>query len=142
MKKIILLVAGLIWTVLFWNFFLRGYVLLPSAERFVSGFYDQYNNRDFDYIYEVLSGQKIRNHMSRPQFEAMMRETYNKLGPVKTRRKISWKAKFGQKEVYFLIAYKVKRAKTESTEKFTLVKKGKLWFVFDYVVRSASFLSR
>ena len=139
MKKNILLIVSiaLIASAFLWHFFLRGYVLLPSAERFVSGFYDQYNHRDFDYIYEVLSDQKIRNHMKRPQFQLMMQDTYDRLGPVRTRRKIGWKVASGRKETYFLVAYKVKRAKIVSNERFTLVRRDKTWFVFDYAVRAS-----
>ena len=138
MKKNIvsIFLIALIVLVLFWNLFLRGYASLPSAEHFVNGFYDQYNSRDFDYIYEVLSDQKIRSHIDRPRFQLMMQETYNRLGPIRERKRTNWKAKFGRNGTYFLIAYKVKRAKVDSIETFTLIQRGKAWFVFDYVIRA------
>ena len=136
-KKIILVVT-FITTVLFWQYFLQGYLLLPSVDRFISSFYDQYNHKDFKYIYDVLSHQKIRNHLNPFQFESMMQNTYDKLGPVQKRKRTEWKRTRAKDGVFFLIEYKVKRAKAESVEKFVLIKKNKDWFVFDYVIRTSS----
>lgn len=140
LKKIILAVV-LITAVLFWQFFLQGYLLLPSVDRFVGSFYDQYNRRDFKYIYDVLSHQKIRNRLNLLQFESRMQDTYNKLGPIQNRKRTEWKRTRTKNGTFFLIEYKIKRAKAESVEKFVLIKKDKDWFVFDYVIRTSSLLA-
>ena len=105
MKKIILIAASVVLIVfaLFWQFFLRGYLLLPSAERFVSTFYNQYNRRDFKYIYDVLNHEKIRARMNPVQFESMMQDSYDKLGPVQERKKIAWKSKLTKTGRYFYL---------------------------------------
>ncbi len=135
MKKIIL-IAIFILSVVFWQYFLKGYLLLPSADRFVGTFYEQYNKGDFRYLYDVLSDQKVRNRMNPSQFQSMMQDSYRRLGPVKGRKKLNWKAKFGKGGPYVFIEYKIKRAKVESREKFVLVRKKKDWFVFDYFIRA------
>ena len=126
---------------LFWQYFLKGYLLLPSAERFVDSFYDQYNRREFGYIYNVLADAKMRAHMQPPEFQYMMEDTHGKLGAVRETKRIGWKARFLKGQAYIFLTYKVKRAKAEATEKFTIVKKNNIWYVSDYVVRSAGFMN-
>lgn len=139
LRKLIPVVV-LISAILFWQFFLQGYLLLPSVDRFIGSFYDQYNRYDFKYIYDVLSHQKIRNHLNPRQFESQMRDTHSKLGPVLSRKRKEWKRIRNKNGVFFLIEYKVKRARAESVEKFVLVKQDKYWFVFDYVIRTSSLM--
>jgi len=61
MKNIRIVVAAVLLVVLalFWQYFLKGYLLLPSVERFVSSFYEQYNSR-------VWSGQDIPRLQAKP----------------------------------------------------------------------------
>lgn len=139
-KKIIL-AAVFITSVLFWQFFLQGYLLLPSVDRFIGSFYDQYNHKEFKYIYDVLSHQKTRSRLSPAQFESKMQDTYNKLGPVQDRKRVEWKRTRSKKGIFFLIEYKIKRAKAESVEKFVLIRTNKDWFIFDYVIRTSSLLT-
>ncbi len=134
MKKIILAVLFIL-SMAFWQYFLKGYLLLPSADRFVGSFYEQYNKGDFWYLYNVLSDQKVRNRMNPPQFQAMMQDSYRQLGQVTARKKTKWKAKFDKNGPFFLIEYKIQRTKAESLEKFVLIRKKKDWFVFDYYIR-------
>ncbi len=137
MKKIILIAAAaLIFFFVIWQSFIRGALLIPSADRFVTSFYEQYNKGDFWYLYNVLSDQKVRNRMSPPQFQAMMRDSYQQLGPVQSRKKIKATGKYGKNGPYAELEYKVKRAKVESLEKFVLIRKKKDWFVFDYYIRA------
>ncbi len=70
------------------------------------------------------------------QFEFMMRDSYDKLGPFRERKKTQWKRTRTKDGVFFLIAYKVKHAKAKSIEKFILIKKNKDWFIFDYGIRT------
>lgn len=135
MKKTILIVLFIL-AMAFWQYFLKGYLLLPSVDRFIGSFYDQYNHQEFKYIYDVLSHSKIRVKTSSDEFEAKMQDTYDRLGPVLERRRVEWKAKFSKGGPYFLVEYKIKRAKIASVEKFVLIKKNKDWFVFDYVIRA------
>lgn len=138
MKKIILIVlfATLIAFTLFWQFFLSGYLLLPSVERLVGSFYEQYNHREFKYIYDVLSHEKIRARMNPLQFETMMQDSYDKIGPVRERKRLAWKSKLTKTGRFFLVKYQVKRTKAISVDKFTLIKKNKDWFVYDYFIQA------
>ena len=137
MKKIILIVlfAVLIAFTLAWQFFLSGYLLLPSVERLVGSFYEQYNHRDFKYIYDVLSSEKIRTRMNPVQFESMMQDSYNRRGPVQRRKRTAWKSKLTKTGRFFLVEYRINRTNAKSFEKFTLIKKNKDWFVYDYSIR-------
>lgn len=139
MKKIILFAAAivLVGAIVFWQYFLKGYLLLPSADRFVGSFYEQYNQGDFRYLYNVLSDQKIRNRINPPQFQSMMQDSYRRLGPVTARKRSSWKAKSDKENQYLLVEYKITRTKVGSREKFVLIRKKKDWFVFDYLIRAA-----
>ena len=139
MKKIvsIAILTLLIIFALAWQFFLRGYLLLPSVERLVSSFYEQYNHRDFKYIYDVLSSEKIRTRMNPVQFESMMQDSYNRMGPVQRRKRTAWKSKLTKTGRFFLVEYRINRTKVKSFEKFTLIRKNKDWFVYDYSIRAA-----
>ncbi len=139
MKKIILIVAvvAFLGLMAFWQYFLKGYLLLPSVDRFVNSFYEQYNKNDFKYMYDILSHQKIRNKMDSFQFEGKMLETQKQLGAVESKKRILWKRQHTKGVTFFLVEYKVKRAKISSVDKFILIKQKNDWFVYDYVVRAS-----
>ncbi len=111
--------------------------MLPSVDRFVGSFYAQYNHRDFSYIYNILSHQKIRSRLNPDQFQSMMQDTYAKLGSVKKRKRVEWKRWRTKDGTFFLIEYKAKRTRINSVDKFVLIKQKKDWFMFDYVIRAS-----
>ena len=136
MKKIVLIVLFLA-AVFFCARLLNQHLLLSSAERLVSSFYNQYNQKDFEYIYDVLCDQKMHSRMKPAVFQYMMQDSYAKLGPVQDRKKIRWKEIHLQKDLFLSLEYKIKRAKISSAEKFVLIRRSKDWFVDSYEIRRA-----
>jgi len=136
LKKITLVLLLIVIVFLSYSFLSRHSVIY-STERFVESFYNQYNHKDFQYIYDILSDPKMRSHMGPVVFAFRMQSSYDQLGPVQSRKRTMWKKTRTPEGTFFLVQYKVKRTHYTSTEKFVLIQKKKDWFVDSYEIRRA-----
>lgn len=116
--------------------FMQANKYAPSVEAFVDAFYESYNQQDADYIYNELSDVKFRDTSKFVHFEKFIKWTYEKLGPVKSRKKGAWKIFTGPGGTIFSVEYKVKHEKAESVDSFSLKRDNNSWLLYGYHVDS------
>ena len=112
--------------------------MLPSVENFIDDFYKNWNNQNYDYIYNTLADRRFKSGGSYDEFKQFMDEIYKKFGKIKSRKKIVWNLNYQADGLYFNINYTTNHDKVIATESFVLKEHNGSWLVANYQIASGS----
>ena len=103
--------------------------IAKGGEKAISTFYEEYNKRNFTYIYHVMFGANFRENTPYAEFEAVQKAIYSKTGKV-----IKWesderetKEEKGVALVYS--RYKTLREKQNTVDEFALIEQKGVWAI-------------
>ena len=107
----------------------RDHKVAKGEEKLINTFYEEYNNRNFTYIYHVMFGANFRENTPYAEFEAVQKAIYNKTG-----KAIKWesseretKEEKGTALIYS--RYKALREKQNTVDEFALMEKKGVWAI-------------
>lgn len=132
---------GVVFLVIIFLFILHVFVLfntnklMPSVEKFIADFYNNYNKQDFSYIYNTMADKELKAGVFYKDFEMALNIMHQRLGNAKECKKNTRQPQYASKKAYFIIQYVTTYEKGSSLDSFMLKKHNKSWLLVTYNIK-------
>lgn len=103
--------------------------MLREEEKLIRTFYEEYNLRNFVYLYYVLFGSDFRENTPYARFEALQRNVYDGTGEVFEWEQVGREAREHQGMPIIHISYRTVRERENTLDEFVLMERDGIWTI-------------
>jgi hypothetical protein len=114
-----------------------GHGISKEEEKLVKTFYEEYNDRNFAYLYYVLFGSDFRENTPYARFEALQRNIHDGTGEVLEWELVAREAREHQGMPIIHAGYRTVRERENTVDEFVLMERDGIWTIENMVQQAA-----